>query len=204
MGTINSNRDLYVAVADLIAQNRECEPPLEEYLRALLAAGRSRREQPFLSADELLELLAGAFTFPAVPFDESWRSRYAEDRENRSGFDGWEARLLRQIVDLREMMERGILQDEHRYFGIASPRGQQWFNFDPCTFLECATEGSYRGWRAGDTTGRNYVPGPVAVVGDDGELTSCDPRDIPEVDFTIQGVSWDDFRDFLGQGQWYE
>jgi hypothetical protein len=102
------------------------------------------------------------------------------------------------------MAEQGTLNNELRYFGMDSPRGVLWYNFDPCGFLECATEGSYDGWQPGDDTGRDYVPGEVAVLGDDGELTSCDPRNIPSSIVAIPQVSWDDFRSFLGNGQWYE
>jgi hypothetical protein len=102
------------------------------------------------------------------------------------------------------MAERGLLDNEMRYFGLNAPRGSRWYNFDPCTFLECATAGSFGGWRPGDDTGREYVPGPVAALGEDGRLTSRDPRDIPNPVVPIAAVSWEKFRDFLGDGQWYE
>jgi hypothetical protein len=127
----------------------------------------------------------------------------ADDAE-APGFDRWESFLLRQMVDLREMAEQGMLADEHRYFGIDSPRGQRWYNFDPCTFLECAAAGSSGGWQSGDDTGRAYVPGPVAILGDDGTVTTSDPQDVPDPVFSIREVSWDDFQSFLGCGQWYE
>src|SRR5262245_54369296 len=110
-------------------------------------AGRSRLPgSPCLSADEFFGLLAEAFNRPAPTFDEAWRSRYVEGSPEALDFDGWEALVLRQIVDLREMAEQGGLADEWRYFGIKSPRGAHWVNFDPCMFLECAAAGSFRGW----------------------------------------------------------
>jgi hypothetical protein len=102
------------------------------------------------------------------------------------------------------MAEQGILNNELRYFGTDSPRGQRWYNFDPCTFLECAIAGSFGGWQSGDETGREYVPGPVAVLGDDGQVSTSDPRDVPDSIVSLRDVSWDDFRSFLGCGQWYE
>jgi hypothetical protein len=102
------------------------------------------------------------------------------------------------------MHECGTLANDLRYFGIDSPRGSHWYNFDPCTFLECATAGSYGGWEAGDPTGREHVPRPVAVLGDDGSIESVDPRDVPSPTVSIAEVTWEDFRDFLGAGQWYE
>jgi hypothetical protein len=224
---IRTNRDLYIAVADLTGRYGSGTRKLEEYLRALWEGARRFRERTSLSVDGFFGLLSAAFTRPIPPFDEAWRSRYPEDdtnplaaclaakmgRKQQSrgaddvavpSFDAWESFVLRQIVDLREMAEQGMLEDEQRYFGIDSPRGQRWYNFDPCTFLECAMAGSYGGWQPGDPTGREYVPGPVAVLGDDGKITASDPRDVPEPVASIREVSWDDFQSFLGCGQWYE
>jgi hypothetical protein len=102
------------------------------------------------------------------------------------------------------MAEQGMLADEQRYFGIDSPRGQRWYNFDACTFLECATAGSFGGWQAGDDTGREYVPGQVAVLGDHGTVTTADPQDVPDAVVLIGELSWEAFQSFLGCGQWYE
>jgi hypothetical protein len=112
--------------------------------------------------------------------------------------------VLRQIVDLHEMKEFGVTDSKLKYFGMDSPRGQRWYNFDPCTFLECATQGTFGGWQSGDDTDRDYVPGLVAVLGEDGPITSRDPREIPDPVTRLDEVTWDDFRTFLGQGQWYE
>jgi hypothetical protein len=227
MTCIHTNRDLYLAIADLTISHRLGARDLEEDLRALWGGACRYREQAFLSADEFFGLLSAAFTVAAPPFDETWRSQYAQDDTNPlatclaakmghgeqlrgadaadvPAFDRWESFVFRQIVDLREMAEQGTLKNEHRYFGIDSPRGQRWYNFDPCTFLECAMEGSYGGWEPGDDTGRDYVPGPVAVLGDDGEITTSDPRDEMDPVLPIRDVSWDDFQSFLGCGQWYE
>jgi hypothetical protein len=177
--------------------------------------------------EEFFELLSSAFTLPAPPFEEAWRSRYTADANNplmaclaakmglrqqsepadgadATSFEGWESFVLRQIVDLHEMAEQGLLKNELRYFGINSPRGQRWYNFDPCTFLECAMAGSYGGWQPGDDTGREYVPGPVAVLGDDGRITTSEPQDVADPIVSLRDISWDDFRSFLGCGQWYE
>jgi hypothetical protein len=199
---IRTNRDLYLAVAAL-NKRHESPRPLEEYLRTLHTLALPLRDRDTLSPDEFFGLLAAAFTAEAPAFEESWRSRYAEDHE-LPGFVGWEARILRQIVDLREMDEQGQSRNEYRYFGIDSPRGSRWYNFDPRTFLECATVGSYGGWEPGDDTGRDFVPGPVAAMDPDGKLVDCDPRDLERPANVIVEVTWDDFRDFLGSGQWYE
>ncbi len=172
MNTIQTNRDLYMAITDLVGEHKSGKRDLEEYLRSLWGEARRFSELLTLSANDFFGLLSAAFTQPAPPFNEEWRSQYEEHDPDAPGFSGWESFLLRQIIDLREMAEQGGLTNELRYFGINSPRGQRWFNFDPCTFLECATAGSCGGWQPGDDTGREYVPGQVAVIGDDGRITS--------------------------------
>jgi hypothetical protein len=37
----------------------------------------------------------------------------------------------------------GTLANDQRYFGVDSPRGSRWYNFDPLTFLECAVAGTF-------------------------------------------------------------
>jgi hypothetical protein len=201
---IKTNRDLYLAVTDLTGAQKSCPRSLEEYLRALWALGRSRREQTSLSGDDLLEMLSSAFNSSAPAFEEDWRARYNLDDEDLPGYEGWEARLLRQIVDLREMAEQGQLADEYRYLGISAPRGPQWYNFDPCTFLECGTVGCFGGWEPEDETGRTYVPGPVAVMDENGQIVSVDPRDVPNPVVSILEIRWEDFRELLEYGQTYE
>jgi hypothetical protein len=204
MTPITTNRDLYSAISELLGKQGSCERGLEEYLRALWGRARQFGDVASLSASVFVELLSSAFTQLAPEFDEQWRQSYDGDDYNTPGFRGWESLVLRQIVDLREMEEQGSLSDEWRYFGIKSPRQQHWVNFDPCTFLECATAGSFGGWRPGDDTNRVYVPGEVAVLGEDGKLTACRPEDVPNPVGDIPQVSWNDFQTFLRCGQWYE
>jgi hypothetical protein len=204
MNDIRTNRDLYTAVAELCASQRDSPRDLEEYLRALWALGSALRERPALSLVEFFGFLRAAFTATVPPFDKRWPYLYGNASDSLSGFAAWEAFILRQVVDLREMAESGTLAEELRYFGVNSPRGQRWYNFDPCTFLECATAGSFGGWEEGDDTDRDYVPGPVLAVGEDGQLRESDPRDLDRPVAPIDSVSWEDFRFFLGQGQWYE
>ena len=227
VSSIQTNRDLYLAIADLTKRHSSGARDLEDYLRALWASARCYHERASLSADEFFELLSAAFTLPAPHFDEAWRSQYAEagtnplatilaaklgarhrsrgaDEAGSSGFDSWETFVLRQIVDLREMAEQGILADEQRYFGINSPRGHRWYNFNPCAFLECAAAGSSGGWQSGDDPDREFVPGQVAVLANDGTVTTADSQDVADPVVLIREMSWKDFESFLGCGQWYE
>jgi hypothetical protein len=111
---------------------------------------------------------------------------------------------LRQIADLREMAESGILQDEQKYFSISSPRQSPWYNFDPRGYLECAMAGSSGGWDPDDDTGRQYVPGEVAVLAEDGSIQSSNPEDLPNPTFEMPVITWEQFKDFIVCGQIYE
>ena len=180
---ITTDRGLYFAVSQLIEQYKESTRSLEEYLRALCGAALRRREQDSFAPDEFFDVLAEAFTsVPIAPAEEFWRESgpdlYAIDSAHLSGRPGWIARVVRQIIDLREMATNGQLADKQRYFGINAPRGSRWYNFDPCGFLECATAGTFGG--------RSWE--------DDPDLEAA----------PLTAISWEDFRDFLLAGQQYE
>jgi hypothetical protein len=226
MSSIQTNRDLYVAIANLGERHQSNGRSLEEYLRALWQLARAVGMQSSFTPDEFFELLSAAFNVPPPPFDEVWRSRYPTKSTHVSveylaakfglawdfeahdpdppGFTTWEHFVLRQIVDLREMTEHGSLNDPMRYLGIDSPRGERWYNFTPCAFLEAAAVGCFGGWQSGDATGRIYVPGPVAIVDQDGRWGTASPEDMPNPIEPLGDVTWADFRSFLGCGQWYE
>lgn len=183
MAEITTNRDLYFAVSQLIAQHRENTRPLDEYLRALWGASLVRREQASLTADEFFSLLTEAFAAEPYPSEsELWLESYGDiyelGLENAPGYQGWEFCVRRQVIDLDEMAISGQLEDQCRYLGIDAPRGSRWYNFDPLAFLECATAGTFGG--------RDW---------DDEDESEAAP---------LGQISWEQFRDFLGAGQAYE
>ncbi len=202
--TLQTNRDLYLAIARLIKAQEESRRSLEEYLRTLWSLASNYQASLGLSLVEFYELLSNAFSAPVPPFQETWRECYGEDDDTLQGYLGWQATIRRQIVDLHEMGEQGILRDQFRYFGVAAPHGQYWYNFDPLTFLECATEGTFGGWRPGDDTGRNYVPGKVVVLNEAGEFQEREPNEIPDPIYSMGQLTWDNLRRFLDMGQMYE
>ncbi|MCP4357381.1 MAG: hypothetical protein GY796_05110 [Chloroflexi bacterium] len=204
MNDIKTNRDFYIAISKLIKLQEHSTRSLEEYLLTILDLGDSYQTRQALSVSEFYNLLATAFTSKTIDFDATWKNNIRDQDALLSGFQGWQATIISQIVDLHEMDEAGILKNEHRYFGVDSPKGRRWYNFDPCAFLECATAGSYGGWQEGDDTGRDYVPGPVIVLREDGTFGSQDPREIEEPTSKIDQVSWEDFCEFLLTGQYYE
>ncbi|MCW5790248.1 MAG: hypothetical protein KIT72_07500 [Polyangiaceae bacterium] len=153
------------------------------------------RERDSLTLYELAEVLGASFDPPA--------EAQAAARASQ-GFLTWENCVTLQIQDLLEMEESGAIKDELRYFGVDAPRGARWYNFDPCTYLECGVAGTFGGWQDGDETGRTYVPGPVAVMDASGKITSVDPRELDEPVVEIAEVTWEVFVEFLEAGQQYE
>ncbi len=196
MGDMVTNRDLYCFIAALVKHRAECHCTLQSYLENLRRLGHHLRARETVSPEEFAELLQAAFE-PAARAAEPGSA--AAD-----GHVAWEKRIGEQIRDLDEMRRAGTLDNEYRYFGVDAPHGGRWYNFDPCTYLECAAAGTFGGWQEGDDTGRSYVPGPVAVLDAAGALTSTDPRDIDDPVVVLPQISWEMFVDFLDAGQWYE
>ena len=46
-----------------------------------------------------------------------------------------------QLAELGRMRASGQLADENKFFGIVSPSGHGWYNFDPFSLLECGARG---------------------------------------------------------------
>jgi hypothetical protein len=202
--TLSTNRDLYLAINALSAQHAQCDRSLETYLLAVLNRSSAFHDHESLTLAELYDLIAAGFTREPALFDNQWRDQYDHLPHEDNQYAGWQATLIRQIVDLREMDETGILQDEQRYFGISSPRQSPWYNFDPRGYLECAMAGSSGGWDPEDDTDRQYVPGAVAVWAEDGSIQSANPEDLPNPTFEMPVITWEQFKDFIFCGQIYE
>jgi hypothetical protein len=196
MAEVMTNRDLYCFIAGLVKERAECRGTLQGYLEHLRRLGHNLRAREAISPEEFAELLRAAF--------DPEPSAAEPGPEATGGYVAWEKRITQQIRDLDEMRQAGTLDNEYRYFGVDSPRGGRWYNFDPCTYLECAAAGTFGGWQEGDDTGRSYVPGPVAVLDASGAITSVDPRDIDDPVVALPQITWEMFVDFLDAGQWYE
>ena len=204
MHDLRTNRDLYLAIENLTQEHRLCTRSLEQYLLALLRAAESFADSDSLSLNDFFGIISQAFTSDLKEFDPNWRTQYADLPHELSDFTGWRAVLIRQVVDLREMDENGTFANELRYFGVDSPRKSRWFNFDPVGYIECAMAGSFGGWEPGDETDRQFVPGPVAVLADDGSIQDANPEVIPRRQFEMPFVTWEEFKDFIYCGQYYE
>ena len=139
-----STAELHQAIDDIIQAYEHNERSLEHYLLAFLALSRPYAETETLAQTDFLNLISSSFTREVPPFEEAWREQYDGLADARNDYDGFAATLIRQIVDLREMEEAGQLDDKFRYFGLNSPRGSRWYNFEPLGYLECAATGCFR------------------------------------------------------------
>jgi hypothetical protein len=135
---LRTNRDLALFVAELRHRYAAADRDLERYLTALRHLGSNHRTASAISLECFATLIEAAFTAP-VPVEPPPRSVEKLDE----GFRTWGRTIRMQIVDLHEMRESGTLANDQRYFGVDSPRGSRWYNFDPLTFLECAVAGTF-------------------------------------------------------------
>ena len=148
MAEIASNHDLYLVVSRLIAEQEANSRTLEEYLYVLWGIGLRHCDRTGFTPNEFVGMLAEAFvaepaSFTADILDNGSVDLMELERLDALGYEGWECRIARQIVDLGEMAAAGQLDNQYRGFGIDAPRGERWYNFDPCGFLECAARYSF-------------------------------------------------------------
>ena len=207
-----TNRDLYVAVADLVARNADNQRSLEDFLRTLRAALKTLHDEPTLTPDRFLAALEAAFTGPVPPRDPGWRHEDLSAPDEQAVDAASVDRILKsQVLDLEDADASGALRDDYRSFGISVGRPEgtvrategHFYNWDPQAFVECGIAGAFGGWQPGDETGRTLVSGNVAVLTDDG-IASVPAAEIesPVVDLPV--LTWEQIADFLWCGQNYE
>ena len=103
---LGTNRDLYRAVGVLRRAHRADDRSLEVYLRALLRPIAPHGTSDAMPLDAFYRLLRDAYDADPLPFDEGWRT--AGPVPAMHGDDTCRARLIGQVVDLREMDEAGV------------------------------------------------------------------------------------------------
>lgn len=127
----NAHPELRSRLLDALRSHRRRRSRrLEVYLRALwvLARGHASAEPRW---DQIGEWLVTALTARPALFDEAWlRSRDPPEAGEGSPREEFDATLLFQIADLRRM-QGGALEDEWGDFGVDSPTGNSWYNFEP-------------------------------------------------------------------------
>jgi hypothetical protein len=116
---------------------------LEEYLWALWSL-LPRYQTDVVTFALLGQLLHDAFFTEPLPFDEHWlqydRPPDVDDEENERSFAKLQQMIGYQIADLHRMAQEKLLDNKLRYFGITSPTGYTWSNFEPSSYLHCAIQ----------------------------------------------------------------
>lgn len=191
---LRTNRDLYRFVADLKAKHEQNQPSLHDYLVALRTLATQHAADEGFTLTQLSELLDGAFSAQAE----------GDIKEDTCGdFQAWQTYITKQISDLDDMGAAGLLNDENRSFGVDSPNGTRWFNFEPCSFLECAVVGSVGG-READDLAATLAPGTAIEMNEASVVITAETSDADGAVFEMETFTWSDFEDFLWAGQSYE
>ncbi len=120
---------------------------LEEYLRALWSLiERTQHQQATYAL--FGQLLYDAF-LTEFPLFDAMMLQYGnpphldedeDEAENEDSLSILQQMICYQIADLHRMAQTGLLENECRYYGIDSPTGHRWFNFDPASYLRCVAQ----------------------------------------------------------------
>ena len=184
-----TDRDLSTSIAELRENCENSDRQLEDYLLAFWFLASQYKHQAAIAANQFIELLRLAFTMEIPAFQDEWRSKkfnlYSDEEDSYLAFEGM---ILEQIVDLREMDEAGSLSSELRYFGLDSPRGNCWYNFDSLAYLECAVAGFDDDWEEAENI----------------DTVLNKKASIDSHSFTQDRISWSKIRDFFYCGRIYE
>ncbi|ABW28520.1 hypothetical protein [Acaryochloris marina] len=204
MSQIHTNRDLCPEINNLLQQQIQNQRTLEIYLRALLAGVNCYADAVSIRANEFYELLERGFVGVPLPFSTEWNEQYDDLPNNFASFHSVQLTLIRQIVDLHEMADHGMLANKLRYFGIHSPRKSIWYNFEPVSYLECAVAGSLDVEDSRNDTLQQFVPGLIEALDDSAQQGTKNSDDMPSPQNDLERVTWQQFQVFLDCGQMYE
>jgi hypothetical protein len=162
MSTELTSQEFRSAVLAIIEkQEGEHKDSLENHLLSLWAAIK-KYETYAPSYSLFATMLTEAFETQPAEFNEEWL-RYENDlfwdyqdrsfvikeyrndewivtETNVNDFEILKHIIFFQIADLHRM-DSGQLNDPYKYFGIDSPTGNRWYNFDVFAYWECATAG---------------------------------------------------------------
>lgn len=175
-----TNRDLYLAGLAFEERAEGVDRTLEDYLLALWGLARPLRKQPSIPVDTFLRLLDEALTAPVPPFRDTWRDLPDEVGLNEPPGPGkWEATIIRQIRDMREMDEAGMRPGPGMYL-LSAPRGSPYYHSDPASFVAAGIAYHFKGW---------------TPVGEEARAEDV---------FPVEEITWHDLTEFLLEGQWNE
>ena len=132
---------------------------LEEYLRSVWMLINKYKEHN-VSYSLIGSIIREAFHTSPAEFQSTWldyttpppfqevmstrnnitKSSSNLNKHKKVDFNLLKRTILFQIADLHRMKDNE-LKNEMRFFGIVSPTGNSWYNFDIFSYLECAIRG---------------------------------------------------------------
>lgn len=128
--------DLYKAVVTLCKRHSQSCLSLEEFLIELLHHASKQKHLNSLSFKQVYELLSSSFLVRPTHVAQEDSAK-----ETDPFFSVWESKIQKQIHSLAQMKENGTFENKYRYYGTKSPDGEDWYNFDPRSYIECAAAG---------------------------------------------------------------
>lgn len=144
---VSTDGDFITFLGELARTAEQYSDSLEAYLSSVLRVATAHQREA-ATWRLLAQVLAEALTTPPPPFNPAWLAETAPpewvgqpETASAHPFATLQQMLRYQIADLHRMAEAGTLNHALRYGGLDSPTGYRWYNFDPETFLECASAG---------------------------------------------------------------
>ena len=163
--------EFYDAVCETVEKfeaSRATNKELDAYLLALLKLLEARGGEPF-NVELMLEILSTAFESKRVEFNETWlkiervpelahfckdgpaggSNTFRSTEEPKTAADimrclpeGFEIKFDEsRSANFKTAPSEAKFTNESRFFGIVSPSGHGWYNFDPFSLLECGARG---------------------------------------------------------------
>lgn len=130
-------------IENIIETNKNCNISLKEYLIGILYNSKDFNMKNGIGISDFLTILDKAFSkVPDSSFhDEIQLSKKPPMIDEEDGnYDTLKDTLFFQINDLTCIeKDDSLINNQLKYFGIDSPNGNRWYNFDPFTYLKCAS-----------------------------------------------------------------
>lgn len=143
-------KDIKKEISDIIHRQGKSNISLKEYLLGILHIAKDY-DVKRINILEFIRILDKAFTIPAnsnISVEQHHITKPPINDEQDDGFEIFKDTIFFQINDLNCMeSDESMRRNELIYFGVDSSNGNRWYNFDPLTYLECASAwlGDYYG-----------------------------------------------------------
>lgn len=135
--------DIKNEIVNIIDSKNECNISLREYLIRILHISKDYSTNTRISSSKFIDILNKAFTIilnTHSNYEQQYKLKPPIINLQDSNFEVLRETILFQINEL-DCMEKdeSLLRNKMSYFGVDSPNGNRWYNFDPLTYLECAS-----------------------------------------------------------------